>query len=128
LVTLVLLLKRIKISNYFLCFLIAGHIQYICTVVKEDRRFYRRRYGVQFVLDTISLYHGAALTNSADDIGPDVCMEGALTPEDAKTLRGALLSLVKYFIVKDVNVKEVSAILGFLSTVKEEPLVISCIF
>jgi len=101
-----------------------GHIQYICTVVKEDRRFYRRRYGVQFVLDTISQFHGASsLTSSADEIGPDVCMEGALTPEDTKTLRGALLSLIKYFIVKDVNVKEVTAILGFLSTVKEEPLV-----
>lgn len=76
------------------------------------------------MLDTISQYHGASQTNSGDDIGPDVCMEGALTPEDAKTLRGALLSLVKYFIVKDVNVKEVTAILGFISTVKEEPLVI----
>lgn len=104
--------------------ILLGHIQYICTVVKEDRRFYRRRYGVQFVLDTISQYHGASQTNSGDDIGPDVCMEGALSPEDAKTLRGALLSLVKYFIVKDVNVKEMTAILGFISTVKEEPLVI----
>ncbi|XP_059473157.1 neurobeachin-like protein 1 isoform X2 [Neocloeon triangulifer] len=100
-----------------------GHIQYICTVVKEDRRFYRRRYGVQFVLDTINQYHGSSMTNSSHENGPDMFMEGAPTPEDAKTLRGALLSLIKYYLLKDVNVKEVNAILGFLSTAKEETLV-----
>jgi hypothetical protein len=35
----------------------------------------------------------------------------------------SLLSLVKYYIQKELNVKEVAAILGFLSSVKEEVLV-----
>jgi hypothetical protein len=35
----------------------------------------------------------------------------------------SLLGLVKYYIQKELNIREVEAILGFLSSVKEEVLV-----
>ncbi|CAL1547602.1 unnamed protein product [Lymnaea stagnalis] len=30
-----------------------GHIQYLSTIIKEDRKYFRKMYGVQFFLDII---------------------------------------------------------------------------
>lgn len=87
-----------------------GHIQYISSVTKEDRKAFRKRYGVQFLLDTIRTHHAAP----GDLVGG----------EDGRALRLAILRLVRYYISKEVNVKEVAAIIGFLSSVKEEVLVL----
>ncbi|KAF4524181.1 hypothetical protein B566_EDAN013927 [Ephemera danica] len=62
---------------------------------------------VQFVLDTVRQFHGSSLSAATASEGPDVCLEGAPTPDDARTLRGALLGLVKYYLQKEVNVIEV---------------------
>lgn len=35
-----------------------GHIQYMSTVIKDNRKQFRKKYGVQFLLDTIRLYYG----------------------------------------------------------------------
>lgn len=35
-----------------------GHIQYMSTVIKDNRKQFRRRSGVQFLLDTVRLYYG----------------------------------------------------------------------
>ncbi|KAK3926892.1 Neurobeachin-like protein 1, partial [Frankliniella fusca] len=86
-----------------------GHIQYISSVVKEDRKAFRKRYGVQFLLDAIRTHHAAP----ADLVGAD----------DGRALRLAILRLIRYYISKEVNVKEVAAIVGFLTSVKEETLV-----
>jgi len=83
-------------------------VQYISTVIKDDRRYFRKKYGVQFLLDVIRQYYASCELLSSDD---------------SKTIRVSLLSLVKYYMQKELNVKEVAAILGFLSSVKEEVLV-----
>jgi hypothetical protein len=83
-------------------------VQYISTVIKDDRKYFRKKYGVQFLLDVIRQYYAACELLSSDD---------------SKTIRVSLLGLVKYYIQKELNFKEVAAILGFLSSVKEEVLV-----
>ena len=46
----------IYFSSFFLnCY--AGHIQFINTIVKDDRKYFRKTYGVQFVLDTIRSFY-----------------------------------------------------------------------
>lgn len=35
-----------------------GHIQYMSTVIKDNRKQFRKKHGVQFLLDTIRLYYG----------------------------------------------------------------------
>lgn len=87
---------------------VAGHVQYISTVIKDDRRYFRKKYGVQFLLDVIRQYHSASEVLSSDD---------------SKTICMSLLGLVKYYIQKEPNFKEIAAILGFLSSVKEDILV-----
>ena len=82
-------------------------------MIKDDRRYFRKKYGVQFLLDVIRQYYAACELLSSDD---------------SKTIRMSLLSLVKYYMQKELNAKEVAAILGFLSSVKEEVLVSKLVF
>lgn len=37
---------------------ILGHIQYLSTIIKDSRRVFRKKYGVQFLLDTLRIYYG----------------------------------------------------------------------
>lgn len=86
-----------------------GHIQYICTIIKDDRKYFRKKYGIQFFLDIIRQYYPKPENLSLDD---------------AKTIRVSLLGIIKYYIQKEINVKEVTAILSFIASVKSELLVI----
>lgn len=37
---------------------VVGHIQYLSTIIKDSRRLFRKKYGVQFLLDTLRIYYG----------------------------------------------------------------------
>jgi len=37
---------------------VIGHIQYLSTIIKDSRRLFRKKYGVQFLLDTLRIYYG----------------------------------------------------------------------
>lgn len=34
-----------------------GHIQYLSTIIKDDRKFFRKKFGVQFLLDVIRKHY-----------------------------------------------------------------------
>uniref|UniRef100_T1J5I8 BEACH domain-containing protein n=1 Tax=Strigamia maritima TaxID=126957 RepID=T1J5I8_STRMM len=85
-----------------------GHIQYLSTIIKDNRRYFRKKYGVQFFLDVIRHYYTSSSTLNNDDV---------------KTIRNSLLGLIKYFLIRDTNHAEVSALLGFLISVKNEDMV-----
>jgi len=90
-----------------------AHVQYITRVIKDDSKFLRKKYGVQFLLDTVRrFYTGIELLNN----------------EDSRAVRHELLLLVKYYILKDANVAQITAILRFILTVKEETLVSANLF
>lgn len=78
------------------------------TIIKDERKVFRKRYGVPFFLDAIRTHH----TSSTE-----------VSEEENKTIRVSLLGLVKFYLQKECNIKELSALLGFLSTVREEILV-----
>ncbi|CAI9726854.1 1 isoform X1 [Octopus vulgaris] len=86
-----------------------GHIQYLATIIKDDRKHFRKKYGVQYILDVIRTYYSSVT-------------EGSLTKEDTKTIRVSLLGLIKFYIAKDITFDELSQILAFLLNVKEEDL------
>lgn len=85
--------------------IIIGHIQYLQTLIKSDRKRFRKKYGVQFLLDTIRQYF----------IAPS-----NITESDAHSIRVALLDVVKVYIQKEVNIKEVGCFLSFLAATKHE--------
>ncbi|ESO94157.1 hypothetical protein LOTGIDRAFT_232423 [Lottia gigantea] len=80
-----------------------GHIQYLNTIIKDDRKYFRKKYGVQYILDVIKTYY-----NNKE--------------EDGKTIRVSLINLIKYYITHDITGDECSQLIAFLITVKEEVL------
>ena len=77
-----------------------GHVQYISTIARDDRKFFRKKFGVQFLLDVIRKHYGAS-----------GC---ALSREDAKTMRASLFGLIRFYLTRDVTWREVHPIVGFL--------------
>ena len=44
-----------------------GHIQYLSTLVKEDRKYFKRKgFGVQFFLDVVRNHYGSTSISEAD--------------------------------------------------------------
>ncbi|XP_053386541.1 neurobeachin-like protein 1 [Mercenaria mercenaria] len=85
-----------------------GHIQYLSTIIKDDRRHFRKMFGVQYILDVIRSHYS------------NDCV---LSEEDARTIRVSLLSLVKYYIVRDITVEELSAVFHFMMACKDENMI-----
>lgn len=88
-----------------------GHIQYLSTIIKDDRKFFRKKYGVQFFLDIIRTYY-----TSTEQSG--------LSDEDNKTIRVALLNLIKFYISRDITADELSQIVGFIVVTKQQDLIL----
>ncbi|KAG7467392.1 hypothetical protein MATL_G00152830 [Megalops atlanticus] len=85
-----------------------GHIQYMSTVIKDSRKQFRKKYGVQFLLDTIRLYYGSGNR------------EGDLSDDDVRTIRASLCGLLKYYISKGVGQDELQSILGYIAAIGDE--------
>lgn len=86
-----------------------GHVQYLSAMIKNDRKYFRKKFGVQYFLDVIRQYYG-----SPDNI----------TADDAKTIRSTLFAIVRFYLQKDVNIKEISTIIFFLASVKHDHILI----
>lgn len=71
--------------------------------------FHRKKFGIQFFLDVIRLYYTVA---------------DPLTEEDAQAVRVALLEIIKYYIQKDLNIKEVCVIISYIASVNHEYLIV----
>lgn len=69
----------------------------------------RKKFGIQFFLDVIRQYYAVA-----DRLGD----------EDAQAVRVALLEIIKYYIHKDLNIKEVCIIIAYIASVNHEYLIV----
>ncbi|BFZ22107.1 hypothetical protein BsWGS_25146 [Bradybaena similaris] len=88
-----------------------GHIQYLSTIIKDDRKYFRKKYGVQFLLDVIRAYYITTEVSS-------------LTEEDSKTIRVSLLNLIKYYISSNIHADELNQIMAFILAVREPNLLL----
>uniref|UniRef100_A0A8C3U3K4 Neurobeachin-like protein 2 n=1 Tax=Catharus ustulatus TaxID=91951 RepID=A0A8C3U3K4_CATUS len=79
-----------------------GHIQYLSTIIKDSRRLFRKKYGVQFLLDTLRIYYGD------------------LAPDDLRTIRTSLYGLIKYFLSKGGSHEEIQSIVGYIAATSDE--------
>ncbi|XP_061658136.1 neurobeachin-like protein 1 isoform X5 [Syngnathoides biaculeatus] len=86
-----------------------GHIQYMTTVIKDNRKQFRKKYGVQFLLDSIRLYYGK-ISNK----------ESGLGDEDILNIRIALYDLIKYYISKGMSQEEMHSIIGYIAAIGDE--------
>lgn len=85
-----------------------GHIQYLSTIIKDSRRVFRKKYGVQFLLDILRIYYGSD------------CKYSELTQDDIRTIRISLYGLIKYFLCKGGTHEEIQSIMGYVAAVNEE--------
>ncbi|KAM4836011.1 neurobeachin-like protein 1 [Thomomys bottae] len=85
-----------------------GHIQYLSTIIKDSRRVFRKKYGVQFLLDTLRIYYGSG------------CKYNELSPDEIRTIRTSLYGLIKYFLCKGGTHEEIQSIMGYIATTSEE--------
>ncbi|GFO07271.1 neurobeachin-like protein 1, partial [Plakobranchus ocellatus] len=91
-----------------------GHIQYLSTIIKDDRKFFRKKYGVQFFLDIVRQYYSTS-------------SESCLSEEDNKTIRVSLLNLIKFYIASNIHADELNQIMGFILSVKDSTLVLEAL-
>ena len=66
---------------------------------------YRRKFGVQFLLDVVRAHY----SDNAN-----------ISPDDCKTIRVALFGLIKYFLQREVSAKEALPLVSFILTCKNE--------
>ncbi|KAG8124733.1 hypothetical protein E2320_019985, partial [Naja naja] len=85
-----------------------GHIQYLSTIIKDSRRLFRKKYGVQFLLDTLRIYYG---NHSRDS---------DLLPDDLRTIRISLYGLIKYFLTKGGTHMEIQSVMGYIAATGDE--------
>ncbi|NWW38853.1 NBEL2 protein, partial [Panurus biarmicus] len=84
-----------------------GHIQYLANVVKDHKQRIRKKYGVQFILDSIRTYYSTSRekTTAADDI---------------RTVQTSLFSLVKDFFCRSFSGEEMQSLLNYLAGAQDE--------
>ncbi|XP_077874001.1 neurobeachin-like protein 1 isoform X2 [Ictidomys tridecemlineatus] len=85
-----------------------GHIQYLSTIIKDSRRIFRKKYGVQFLLDTLRIYYGSS------------CKCHELSLDDIRTIRTSLYGLIKYFLCKGGTHEEIQSIMCYIAATNEE--------
>jgi len=77
-------------------------------LIKNDRKSFRKRFGVQFFLDTIRAYYTTC----------DVLSVNHIT-----VLRASLLDIVRFYILKDVSISDIDIIVRYLITCRSETMV-----
>lgn len=95
-----------------------GHIQYISTIVKDDKKYFRRKYGIQFFLDILKTYFGGNEWTSGVE---SIAATNALSEEDLRNLRNSFFGLIKYYAQKEIKIGELNAICSFLSATRHLP-------
>lgn len=99
-----------------------GHVQYISTIIKDDKKYFRKKYGIQFFLDVIKTYFGST-TGSVTNVAKSECSYNAsnrtvndcpLNEEDMRNLRNSFFGLIKYYAQKEIGINELNAMVSFL--------------
>ncbi|XP_065438613.1 LOW QUALITY PROTEIN: neurobeachin-like protein 2 [Chrysemys picta bellii] len=84
-----------------------GHIQYLSNTIKDHKQRIRKKYGVQYILDSIRTYYGAH-------------KEKPIPADDVKTVQMSLFSLVKDFLCRSFSADEMQSSLNYLAAVHDE--------
>ncbi|NXL54651.1 NBEL2 protein, partial [Podilymbus podiceps] len=87
--------------------LLVGHIQYLANVVKDHKQRIRKKYGVQYLLDSIRTYYGTS-------------REKTTATDDIKTVQTSLFSLVKDFFCRSFFGDEMQSLLNYVAGAQDE--------
>ncbi|MEQ2241254.1 Neurobeachin-like protein 2, partial [Ilyodon furcidens] len=97
-------------SHFAVCL---AHVQYLSSVINKSKQRMRRKYGVQYILDTIRTYYG-------------VEQDGSPLSDEKQTIQTSLFSLLKDFL-KSPTPEELHIVLAYILTVGEEQQVVKAL-
>ncbi|XP_035491031.2 neurobeachin-like protein 2 isoform X3 [Scophthalmus maximus] len=89
-------------SHFAVCL---AHVQYLATVINKGKHRMKRKYGVQYILDTIRTFYS-------------VEKDGSPLSEEKQTIQTALFALLKDFL-KSPTPEELHSVLAYILTVGE---------
>ncbi|KAJ8354366.1 hypothetical protein SKAU_G00219330 [Synaphobranchus kaupii] len=88
-----------------------SHIQNLSAVIKDSKQRTRKKYGVQYILDSIRTHYS-------------VEKDGSPLSEELQTVQTSLFSLLKDFLLKLPSPEELQSLLAYTITVGEEQQVL----
>ncbi|KAJ8004840.1 hypothetical protein DPEC_G00140480 [Dallia pectoralis] len=95
-------------SHFSVCL---GHVQYLSSVIRNGKQRMRRKYGVQYILDTIRTHYS-------------VERDGSPLSDEKQTVQISLFSLLKDFLLKSPTTEDLHSLLAYTLTVGEEQQVV----
>uniref|UniRef100_A0A4W4FS75 Neurobeachin-like protein 2 n=1 Tax=Electrophorus electricus TaxID=8005 RepID=A0A4W4FS75_ELEEL len=78
-----------------------GHVQYLSSVLKESKQKIRRKYGVQYILDSIRSHYSAL-------------------SDERQTVQISLFNLLKDFLSKSPTTEELHSVLAYTAVIQDE--------
>ncbi|KAK0134570.1 Neurobeachin-like protein 2 [Merluccius polli] len=97
-------------SHFTVCL---AHVQYLSSVIKNGKQRMRRKYGVQYILDTIRTYYS-------------VEKDGSRLSEEKQNIQTSLMSLLTE-LLKAPTPEELHSLLAYVLTAGEEQQVVSAL-
>ncbi|XP_063076336.1 neurobeachin-like protein 2 isoform X2 [Engraulis encrasicolus] len=98
-------------SHFAVCL---GHVQYLSSVLKDSKQRTRRKYGVQYILDSIRTHYS-------------VEKDGSALSEERQTVQISLFSLLKDFLLKSPTPEDIHSVLAYACITPDETQVISAL-
>ncbi|XP_063735209.1 neurobeachin-like protein 2 isoform X1 [Eleginops maclovinus] len=94
-------------SHFTVCL---AHVQYMVSVLNKGKQRMKKKYGVQFILDTIRTYYS-------------VEKDGSALSDEKQTIQTSLFALLKDFL-KSPTPEEIHIVLAYIVSVGEEKQVV----
>ena len=93
-----------ELINQDLSFIVlTGHLQYVRKLVKDDKKSFRKKFGVQLFLDTLRIYSTKTSASAA-----------TLTEDEGDILRKHTIGVIQEFICQNITHYEIAALINFL--------------
>ncbi|KAI4887748.1 hypothetical protein NFI96_031408 [Prochilodus magdalenae] len=89
-----------------------GHVQYLSSVLKESKLRTRRKYGVQYILDSIRSHYS-------------VEKDGSALSDEKQTVQMSLFTLLNDFLMKSPTTEELHSVLAYTAVVQDQPQAVS---
>ncbi|XP_040899506.1 neurobeachin-like protein 2 isoform X3 [Toxotes jaculatrix] len=110
-------------SHFAVC---VAHVQYLSPVINKSKQRMKRKYGVQYILDTIRTFY----SDSQEDhlflyyiCGHSLEKDGSCLSDEKQTIQTSLFTLLKDFL-KSPTQEELHSVLAYILTVGEDQQVV----
>ncbi|KAG8138665.1 hypothetical protein E2320_001489 [Naja naja] len=84
-----------------------SHIQYLSNIIKDHKQRIRKKYGMQYILDSVRTYYGTY-------------KEKPITTDKLRTVQTSLFSLIKDFFCRNISSDEMQSTMNYLAAVNDE--------